>query len=59
MIIDTLSNNPTIGLATSLGSAAVSWIGVLNPILSFISLIIGIAVGIITLITQIKKMRNP
>ena len=58
MIIDTLSNNPTIGVATSLGSAAISWIGVLNPILSFVSLCIGITVGITTLIIQIKKLKE-
>ena len=58
MIIDTLSNNPAIGMATSFGSAWVGWLGVLNPILSFISLVVGIAVGIATLIVQIKKVRK-
>tara|TARA_B100001094_G_scaffold279751_1_gene290103 strand:- start:694 stop:873 length:180 start_codon:yes stop_codon:yes gene_type:complete len=58
MIIDTLSNNPAIGLSTSVGSAWISWLGVLNPILSFISLCIGIAVGITTLIVQIHKVRK-
>jgi len=58
MIIDTLSNNPSIGLATSFGSAWLGWLNVLNPILSFISLCIGIAVGIATLIVQINKARK-
>jgi hypothetical protein len=58
MIIDTLSNNPTIGIATSFGSAWLGWLNVLNPILSFISLCIGIAVGIATLIVQINKVRK-
>ena len=58
MIIDTLSNNPAIGIAASFASAWVSWLNILNPILSFISLCIGIAVGIATLIVQIKKVRK-
>lgn len=58
MSIDTLASNPQIGIATSFGSALISWLGVLNPILSFISLVVGIAVGITTLIVQINKVRK-
>ena len=58
MIIDTLSNNPAIGAATSLGSAWISWLGVLNPILSFVYLCVGIAVGTTTLIIQVNKIRK-
>ena len=58
MIVDTLSNNPQIGLATTFGSVIVSWFEVMNPIMSFVSLCIGVAVGIVTLILQIKKLRN-
>jgi len=58
MIIDTLSNNPSIGIATSFGSAWISWLGILNPFLSFISLCVGIAVGVVTLIVQINKVRK-
>jgi len=58
MILDTLSNNPLIGITTSFGSAWIGWLGVLNPILSFISLCIGIAVGITTLIVQLNKVRK-
>ena len=50
-----LSNNPSIGLTTSLGSGIVHWLGILNPILSFISLIIGIIIGLITLYGKLFK----
>jgi hypothetical protein len=49
-----LANNPEIGLTSSLGSGLVHWLGVLNPILSFISLIIGITIGIITIYMKFK-----
>ena len=57
-MMNTLSNNPEIGLATTFGSVIVSWLEVLNPIMSFTSLCIGIAVGVVTLILQINKLRN-
>ena len=49
-----LANNPEIGLTSSLGSGLVHWLGILNPILSFISLVIGISIGIITIYMKIK-----
>ena len=55
-MIDTLRSQPEVGMAGSLGSAFVSWLGVLNPILSFVSLVIGVAVGITTLYLQIQKI---
>ena len=56
MIIDTLTNKPGIGIGTSLGGAFISWIPAMNPYLSFISLCIGIAVGLTTLFLQIRKI---
>ena len=53
-----LSNNPSIGLTTSLGSGIVHWLGILNPILSFISLGIGIVIGLMTLYTKLKSSYN-
>ena len=50
-----LATHPEIGLTTSLGSGFVHWLGVLNPILSFISLGIGITIGIMTLYSKLKK----
>ena len=49
-----LSNNPEIGLTSSLGSGLVHWLGILNPILSFVSLIIGISIGLMTIYMTIK-----
>ena len=57
MIIDTLSNRPEIGIVSTLGSGTLHWLGVINPMLSFISLLIGISVGLTTLYLQIKKLR--
>ena len=50
-----LTNNPSIGITTSLGSGVVHWLGVLNPILSFISLAIGIVIGLVTLYGKLKN----
>lgn len=55
-LLDTLSNKPHFGIGSTIGSSIVHWTGVLNPILSFISLCLGIAVGVITLIIQIRKL---
>ena len=53
-----LTNNPSIGITTSVGSGALHWLGILNPILSFISLGIGITIGLITLYGKIKDRFN-
>jgi hypothetical protein len=50
-----LATHPEIGLTTSLGSGFVHWLGVLNPILSFVSLGIGITIGIMTLYSKLKN----
>ena len=49
-----LATYPEIGITTSLGSGFVHWLGVLNPILSFVSLAIGIAIGLMTLYSKLK-----
>jgi len=49
-----LATHPEIGITTSLGSGFIHWLGVLNPILSFISLAIGISIGIVTLYGKLK-----
>ena len=56
--LSVLANNPSIGITTSLGSGIVHWLGILNPILSFISLGIGIAIGLMTLYTKLKSSYN-
>jgi hypothetical protein len=52
-----LANNPEIGITSSLGSGLVHWLGVLNPILSFISLCVGISIGLITIYMKLKGDR--
>ena len=58
MILDTLNNKPEIGIVTSVGSVGIEVLGILNPILSFLSLCIGLSVGVITLYLQINKLRR-
>jgi hypothetical protein len=52
-----LGQYPELGITSSLGSGAIHWLGILNPILSFLSLIIGISIGLITLYIKIKGDR--
>ena len=51
-----LVSHPEIGITTSLGSGFVHWLGILNPILSFISLAIGITIGLVTLYGKMKNL---
>ena len=52
-----LGQYPEIGITSSVGSGVIHWLGVLNPILSFISLIIGISIGLVTLYIKLKGDR--
>ena len=52
-----LSNYPELGITSSLGSGVIHCLGILNPILSFISLIIGISIGLMTIYTKIKGVK--
>ena len=58
MIIDTLANKPSVGMVTSMGSGFLHWLDFMNPVLSFISLCIGIGVGLVTLVLQLKKLKS-
>ena len=58
MITDTLSKYPEIGIGSTVGTSVVHWLGIINPVLSTISLIIGITVGIVTLYLQMQKMKR-
>mgnify|MGYP003146270237 CR=1 FL=1 len=53
--LNVLVANPQIGITSSLSSGFIHWLGILNPILSFISLAIGITIGLITLYGKIKN----
>ena len=50
-----LATHPEIGITTSLGSGIVHWLGILNPVLSFISLTIGVVIGLMTLYSKVKE----
>jgi len=58
MITDTLSKYPEIGIGSTLGTSAVHWLGLVNPLLSTVSLVIGISVGLTTLYLQVRKLRK-
>ena len=50
-----LSDNPGVGLISTLGSGMLHCLDIINPILSFISLCIAICIGIMTLYGKFKK----
>ena len=49
-----LSAYPEIGMGTSFFSTLIGFLKVLNPILTFVSLSIGIIVGLMTLYAKVK-----
>ena len=49
-----LSNYPELGIGTSFFSTLIGFLKVLNPILTFISLSIGIIIGLMTLYARLK-----
>lgn len=57
-IEDTILSKSGVGMSASIGSAIINYLNILNPILSTITLIIGISVGICTLIIKIKEIRG-
>jgi len=50
-----LGENPEICFLTNLGSGLLHWVGVLNPILSFVSLSVAITIGVMTIYERIRK----
>ena len=53
--LQVLGQNPSIGISTSVGSSIIFFLDIINPILTCISLIVGLSVGLITLIIKIKE----
>tara|TARA_R100000808_G_C2154511_1_gene165523 strand:- start:9193 stop:9369 length:177 start_codon:yes stop_codon:yes gene_type:complete len=51
-----LASNPEIGIGTSFLSTLIGVLKVLNPVLTFISLGIGIVIGSMTLYAKIKNL---
>ncbi|MBA95807.1 MAG: hypothetical protein CMP21_08845 [Rickettsiales bacterium] len=56
--IEKLSEQPEIGIVSSVGSGTLYWTGILNPILSFLTLLVGLIIGIITLAIKITEWRR-
>ena len=50
-----LSNYPGLGIGTSFFSTLIGFLKVLNPILTFVSLSLGIIVGVMTLYAKLKR----
>ena len=57
MITDTLYKYPELGIVSTVGTSAIHWLGIINPLLSMVSLLIGITVGLTTLIIQLRKLK--
>jgi len=57
-LVTTLSEQPEIGIASSIGSGTLYWTGILNPILSFLTLLVGLIIGLITLAIKVKEWRK-
>lgn len=53
-----LSDHPEIGILGSVGSFLLSLINNLTPVLQFIALIIGVAIGIVTLMIKWRDWRK-
>lgn len=57
-LVTTLSEQPEIGIVSSIGSGTLYWTGILNPILSFLTLLVGLIIGLITLAIKVKEWRK-
>ena len=53
-----LSNNPEIGITTTLGSGMLHWLGVINPILSFICMLISATGGIYWILLKHREYKK-
>ena len=58
MITDTLYKYPELGIVSTVGTSIIHWTGIINPILSMVSLLIGITVGLTTLYLQVRKIKT-
>lgn len=54
--LEYLSSNPHIGISSSIGTSIIHWLDFVNPIISFLGMLVGLAVGVITLILKIKEL---
>ena len=56
--LQTLSEQPEIGIGTSLGSGLIYYLDILNPILSFCTLTVGLLIGLVTLGIKIREWKK-
>tara|TARA_R100000742_G_C4258870_1_gene76713 strand:- start:723 stop:908 length:186 start_codon:yes stop_codon:yes gene_type:complete len=54
-LLNTITNSATFGMSTTLSVSFIHYFELINPILSFISLSIGIIIGGMTLWKKAKK----
>ena len=54
-LLDSIKDSATIGMGTTLSVSFVQYFELINPILSFVSLSIGIVIGAMTLWKKVKK----
>ena len=55
---DILRSHPQIGMASSFGSAFLGWVDIMTPVATFVSICIGIGIGLITLALKYKEWRS-
>ena len=55
-MLDTLRQYPVIGIGTSIGGSALPFIEWLSPYLQFVGLVLGVTIGLITVVLKIKEL---
>ena len=55
---DMLRSHPQIGMASSFRSAFLGWVDIMTPVATFVSICIGIGIGLITLALKYKEWRS-
>lgn len=58
MTLDTLRAYPQIGMASSFSSAVIGWLDIMTPVATFISICIGIAIGLVTLALKVREWKS-
>ena len=56
--LNVLTTNPEIGIISSLGSGVVYWLNLLNPVMSFLTLCVGLLIGLLTLAIKLREWNN-
>ena len=55
---NTLQKHPILGIISSIGVFILPYIEMLSPIIQFFGMIIGVLIGIFTLLIKIKEWKN-